>query len=98
MIDLTTPISTCNLSPMETTTYTLPLTFVLDSLSRDLNIGTLISSNKKHAKVEATEEQINELLSDAEYYASEAKYLGADFRSICQSAKSTVAAILKQHN
>jgi hypothetical protein len=76
--------------------YTLPLTFVLDALSRDLNIGTIISSNKKQAKVEASEEQINELLSDATYYAEEARFFGSDYRSICQSAKATATAIIKQ--
>jgi hypothetical protein len=82
---------------METShTYTLPATFVLDAFSRGLNVGTLISSNKKQARIESTEEQINELFSDAAYYSSESKYLGSDFKSICQSAAATMASILKQ--
>lgn len=78
------------------TTYTLPATFVLDAISRDLEIGTLIDCNKRQARIEATEEQIAELLSDAEYYVSEQRYLGSDFRGLCQSAKATVQAIAKQ--
>jgi hypothetical protein len=81
---------------METNAYTLPLTFVLDAFSRDLNIGTLISTNKKQARIEATEEQINELFFDAQYYASESKYLGSDCKNICQSAKATMTSIMKQ--
>lgn len=83
---------------METRTYILPLTFVLDAFSRDINIGTLISSNKKQARIEATEEQIDELFFDAQFYASEAKEFGADFKSICESAKATMTSIMKQIN
>lgn len=81
---------------METKTYTVPKTFTADALSRDLNIGTVISSNNKQIKLEATEEQIEELFFDAQFYVSEAKEFGADFKSICQSAKATMASIMKQ--
>lgn len=79
-----------------TSTYTLPATFVLDAVSRNLNIGTVISCNKKQVRIEATEEQIDELFFDAQFYASEAKEFGADFKSICQSAKATMTSIMKQ--
>lgn len=97
MNDLQPSITCAYTGHMEATkTYTLPLTFVMDSFSRDLNIGTLVSTNKKQARIEATEEQINELFFDAEYYASESKYLGTGMKSICQSAKATMTSIMKQ--
>lgn len=76
--------------------YILPGIFTMDAASRDLNIGTVISCNKKQARLEATQEQIDELFFDAQYYASEKKYLGSDFKSICQSAQATMTAIMKQ--
>jgi len=77
-------------------TYVLPKTFVMDSLARDLDIGVIQTQNKTRVTLAATDTQIAELLSDAEYYATEARYMGSDYRALGRSALATVNAIRRQ--
>ena len=85
---------------MTTTTVRLPSIFWNDHDSRDLPGGTLIRESKRFVYLEVTPDELDEIESDAKYYADEmietAKYERDDWLlSICGSARSTVQVIKK---
>lgn len=86
----------------ETKTYRVPRIFFDDHEARDLPSGTVVRRNDRFVYVDMTDDEAAELLSDARYYdddalRAEARYEQNDFLlSICGSARSTVAALVKQ--
>ena len=81
--------------------YRLPPTFYDDHVSRDLPGGAVVRRNKIFVYAELTEDEVAEIQSDAEYYATEmmenARYDRDEWLlAICKSARSTVEAIAKQ--
>lgn len=71
----------------------LPATFYWDHVERDLPGGIVLTKSKSKVKVEVTDEELAEILSDARYYASDGRYMGPNFRGVTASAKATVRAI-----
>jgi hypothetical protein len=73
----------------------LPRKFYEDHEERDLPSGTVLSRTQKRVLIEADQDTVDEILSDAKYYSNE---WGPDCieRSLKVSALNTVKAILKQ--
>jgi hypothetical protein len=80
---------------MTTIAIKIPATFYFDHVNRDLSKGTVL---KEYANgkvlVEMNDEEIGDLLSDAEYYAGGVDY--AELKGLQSSAKATVRAINDQ--
>ena len=78
-----------------TTSIKIPSTFYFDHVNRDLSKGIII---KEYASgkvlVEMNDEEIADLLSDAEYYAEGVDY--QELKGLQSSAKATVRAINDQ--
>jgi len=78
-----------------TTSIKIPSTFYFDHVNRDLSKGTVL---KEYANgkviVEMNDEEIADLLSDAEYYSEGVDY--AEIKGLQSSAKATVRAINDQ--
>lgn len=80
-------------------TYTLRIgkTFFDDHLDRELlDEFFTIKTTKVTYLVRLWESDALELLSDANYYATESAYMGSEYRALGQAAKATAAAIIKQ--
>jgi hypothetical protein len=74
-------------------TISLPRLFYWDHLERDLPTPEMVQSNKAHIIVNRDDPAMNDLLEDAEFYASDAMdQLPPGLKS---SAKATVNAIKK---
>ena len=75
----------------------LPAKFYLDHRARDCGeSGKIVHSTKNYLIVELDSVALDDLLSDADYYAS---LQGADFqenKGVCLSARATVKAINNQ--
>lgn len=82
---------------MENTTLRLPPRFYADHVSRDLPAGTVVRRTKTGVYVELTEDEVAEIRSDADYYATAGDAFDTDLRGLVASAKATVRAIDKQH-
>jgi len=76
----------------------LPRTFWEDhSWARELPGGTLVKRLAKHVDIEATQDELSEIESDARYYANVYKMERADFCTIgfARSAQATLDAIYR---
>ena len=75
----------------------LPAKFYLDHRARDCGeSGKIVRSTKNYIIVELDAAALDDLLSDADYYAS---LQGDDFhenKGVCLSARATVTAITNQ--
>lgn len=75
----------------------VPARFYLDHRARDCGeSGKVVSSNKNYVVVELDSISLEDLLSDADYYAS---FEGEDFREnkgVCLSARATLKVINNQ--
>jgi len=82
---------------MDALTLTVPSKFYYDHRDRDLPSGKVIKeyANGK-VKVVLSHSELNDLLSDAEYYAECADQFGTEYQGLCKSAKATVKAIQLQ--
>lgn len=95
-----------------TTTLTVPATFWLDHLDRALRCGETCPDQDKHQNAEGEEyfgirtksgykvtlnrSDLNELLSDADYYASQGTAVfGPEALGLISSARATVTRIRK---
>lgn len=82
---------------MTTTSIKIFSKFYFDHVSRDLSKGTIL---KEYANgkvlVEMNDEEIADLLGDAEYYSECADQFGVEYQGLCKSAKATVRTINDQ--
>lgn len=76
----------------------LPRKFWKDHSSRDLPSGELLEVRKNTVVIEATLEELREILDDAKFY-SDSEYIisemGRSYIGLVSSAKATVKAIQK---
>jgi len=82
---------------MSKVTIVVPSRFYYDHRDRDLPSGKVIKeyANGK-VNVVLSHSELNDLLSDAEYYAECADQFGTEYQGLCKSAKATVKAIKEQ--
>jgi len=82
---------------MSEVTVLVPSRFYYDHQGRDLPSGKVIKqyANGK-VNVVLSQEELNDLLSDAEYYSECADQFGQEYQGLCKSAKATVKAINQQ--
>lgn len=71
----------------------IPRRFYDDHCERDLEAPNVVRKTKRHYYIDGTSPHLAELLSDAEYYASEFGPDWADGGPIRMSAKATVKAL-----
>jgi hypothetical protein len=81
--------------------YRIPKCFLIDHDSRDLLKDAslddvIVRETKKHYIVAMTDAQVNELMSDADYYKDLQSELGWDMMHLVISARATYNALLKQ--
>ena len=69
--------------------YKLPPKFYWDHRSRELPSGEVVKETSRHVHVRLTDEERDELLSDAEYYVSDGKYMSVE-QGLISSARATV--------
>jgi hypothetical protein len=73
---------------------TIPSVFYWDHVDRDLPAGEIIKSYANgRLFVRLDEDEFNELLSDAEYYAEGGGGLTSEYRGLMASARATVKAL-----
>lgn len=81
--------------------FTVPAKFYLDHRARDCgNTGVIIKQNKNTVTVSLDAIALDDLMSDADYYADIKQYPEeyADNRSIVDSAIRTIARLTKENN
>lgn len=71
----------------------LPRVFFEDHRSRDLDTPTIIDSSSRYIWIDESDPAIPELLSDAEYYASEAMHMDPPRPGLAASARATLVAL-----
>ena len=79
-----------------TTLVKIPATFASDRSDRELPMGNIVSRNKRHWVCEMDADTLADLEDDARYYRD--MYDMGDmreYRSECESARRTLAAIAK---
>ena len=78
-------------------TYTVASTFLYDHINRDLlNIENVQGSKVRSCLVNLNEDEYDELLSDAEFYAKGGGGFESDYNYLMRSAAATVRALIKQ--
>jgi hypothetical protein len=71
----------------------LPPRFYWDHVSRDLPAGKVVSETQRYVRVELTQDDYEELLSDAKHYAYSMAVGGFEDRGLIASARATVKAL-----
>ena len=77
--------------------YKVPPTFYFDHRSRSLPCGIVVAQSKTYVEVSMTDDEVWELLNDADYYTK--GYDGweaSQMSSIISSAKSTIKSLARQ--
>jgi len=79
----------------EANRYRLPLVFATDHIFMgECAPRTVIEKvTTRYVYATLTAEQVAEMLSDARYYASEARYMGRDYYALGRSAAATVRVL-----
>lgn len=72
------------------TSIRIPRRFYEDHRERDLPTPRAIKETKRHVWIDPHDEDALELLSDARYYASEARYFDPPMPGLARSAAATV--------
>lgn len=82
---------------MDSVTVVVPSRFYNDHKFRDLPSGQVIQeySNGK-VKVVLSQNELSDLLSDAQYYSECADQFDSTYQGLCKSATATVKAINQQ--
>jgi hypothetical protein len=85
------------------TTYKLPGRFFEDHMSRYWGEGVWAEHDREserwtgnYVRIDLTDEQHDELLSDAEFYADGGGGFGSQYRGLMRSADATVRALKVQ--
>jgi len=80
-----------------TNTVKIPKVFFDDHCERDLPAPEIIKETGKHYRISLNDNNLDEFLNDAEYYASKdtLQAMGGDpfYKGLCFSARATIAAI-----
>jgi hypothetical protein len=78
---------------IKTASIRIPKRFYDDHVERDLDAPGILNETKGHYYIDALSPYLDELLSDAEYYAAMANYMDDHVFGICVSARATARAI-----
>lgn len=73
-----------------TSTFDIPPAFYWDHVYRDLPGGIVIKETKRYVRVQLTDEERSEILSDARHYASPSMGYAADYPGLVSSARATI--------
>ena len=71
----------------------VPPRFYWDHVYRDLPGGTVVSETKRYVRVDLSQDEFEELLSDALHYAYHMAPAGFEEWGLIQSARATVKAL-----
>lgn len=71
----------------------IPRRFFEDHVARDLPTPAVVKETKRHVWVDPHDPAIGELLSDARYYAEEARYMDPPMPGLAASARATLDAL-----
>jgi len=77
----------------EHTMIRIPRRFYDDHVERDLEAPAVLKATKAHYWIDAQSPHIDELLSDADYYADSAGDMDSHLFGLCASARATARAI-----
>lgn len=72
----------------------LPPRFYDDHVSRDLPAGVTVKRTKGYIEVELTGFEFDDLLSDAQHYATPGMYPEPEYRGLVASARATVVKLI----
>ena len=81
---------------MENIKVTIPRLYGMDAVERALDVGEVVKLTSREVTLKCTPAQLDELRSDAEYYADPVgfhKYV----HGICKSAQATLKRLQKRH-
>jgi hypothetical protein len=84
---------------MPETEFKIPKAFIEDHARRALATGWLVKETKTHFIMSMTEDEWQDVLGDAEFYADAQYIIGAmgnEFLGLSSSARATAKAIRKQ--
>jgi len=76
-----------------TTTIDLPIRFYDDHVARDLPGGREISRTKRLVRVELTDAERDEMMSDADHYSTCAEW-GPEYLGLQTSARAALARLI----
>jgi hypothetical protein len=81
---------------MATTVYRIPKVFFDDHTSRDAGVPdtVIVKTLSKSYDVELTNDQFDELISDARYYSNTWQF-DRELHGLCSSAKATLRSLVK---
>lgn len=78
---------------IKTATIRIPRRFYDDHVDRDLEAPEVLKATKSHYWIDALSPHLDELLSDADYYADSVGDMERHLFGLCKSAAATAAAI-----
>lgn len=78
---------------MNQITVTIPARFYWDHVERDCSRGTVVKSTKSKVTVTFTDEEFDDLLSDAEYYSDASQFSEPWLRGLSSSARATLKVL-----
>ncbi len=74
---------------MENIKVTIPRLYGLDAVERDLDVGEVVKLTSREVTLKCTPAQLDELRSDAEYYADPIGF-PKHIHGICKSARAAL--------
>lgn len=78
---------------IKTATIRIPRRFYDDHVERDLEAPGVLKATKTHYWIDALSPHLDELLSDADYYADSVGDMDSYLFGLCMSARATARAI-----
>ena len=70
--------------------YKLPPRFYYDHRNRDLPSGEIVKETSNYVFVELTDDEKDELVSDARYYVEESSHMPNHLQGLIASARATL--------